>query len=53
MDENASKGGSYTRQRDGSLKLNARTELTKPTEAPATADPTPKGSPGKKENVDG
>lgn len=49
MDDNASKGGSYIRQKDGSLKLVERTAPAPA--APAAAPETPKD--GKKENADG
>lgn len=50
MDENAGKGGSYTRQPDGSLKLVSRTETAKPAEPDAKASKKPDA---KKENADG
>lgn len=49
MNDNASKGGSYVRQKDGSLKLVERTELAA---AMPTAEREPV-KPVKKEATDG
>lgn len=54
MDPNAGKGGSYIRQKDGSLKLVERTEPAKSTAAPVPAvAETAKAPAGKKENGNG
>lgn len=50
MDDNASKGGSYIRQKDGSLKLVERTEPAPATPVPAEQEPV---KPAKKDNADG
>jgi hypothetical protein len=54
MDANEGKGGSYTRQKDGSLKLIARTEAAAAQAAPAPIETvSAKGLISKKENGNG
>jgi hypothetical protein len=54
MDANEGKGGSYTRQKDGSLKLIGRTEAAAANAAPAPIETASAKAPAsKKENGNG